>query len=298
MATQNQNLYYNGNKNLKNHGVVMNYTQWQLDEWAKCAADPIYFIKTYVKIVHVDRGVIPFQLYPFQERIIDAYVNNRKVICKIGRQQGKTQTTAAFFLWFIIFNDVKLVGIMANKAAVAREILSRIQFSYENLPFWMQPGVKEWNKGSIELSNGSGIITAATSPNAIRGFSVSALYIDETAFIPPNIAEEFFTSVFPTISSGKDTRIYLSSTPKGLNHYHKMWVEAEKGTNGFFPVAAEWYDNPTRDEKWRVDQLQTLGELKYLQEVECVGGETMITIRHNGIVKNVKMCELYEMINT
>jgi hypothetical protein len=269
MATQNQNIYYNGNKNLKNHGVVMNYTQDQLNEWAKCAADPIYFIKTYVKIVHVDRGIIPFELYPFQERIINAYVNNRKVICKIGRQQGKTQTTAAFFLWFIIFHDVKLVGIMANKAAVAREILSRIQFSYEGLPFWMQPGVKEWNKGSIELSNGSGIITAATSPNAIRGFSVSALYIDETAFIPPNIAEEFFTSVFPTISSGKDTRIYLSSTPKGLNHYHKMWVEAEQGTNGFFPVAAEWHENPSRDEKWRLDQLQTLGELKYNQEVLC-----------------------------
>lgn len=267
MATQN--LYYNGNKNLKNDGVTMNFTQYQIDEWSRCSSDPIYFIKTYVKIVHVDHGVIPFKLYPFQERIIDAYVNHRKVICKIGRQQGKTQTTAAFFLWFIVFHEMKLVGIMANKAAVAREILNRIQFSYENLPFWMQPGVVEWNKGNITLSNGSGIITAATSPNAIRGFSVSALYIDETGFIPPNIAEEFFTSVFPTISSGKDTRIYLSSTPKGMNHFHRMWVEAKENRSGFFPVSAEWYENPTRDEKWRLDQLQTLGELKYLQEVEC-----------------------------
>ena len=287
--TQKQHLYYNGNKNLKNHGVVLNFTQPQLDEWVKCSKDPIYFIKTYVKIVHVDRGVIPFELYPFQERIIDAYVNNRKVICKIGRQQGKTQTTAAFFLWFIIFHDMKLVGIMANKAAVAREILNRIQFSYENLPFWMQPGVKEWNKGNITLSNGSGIITAATSPNAIRGFSVAALYIDETGFIPPNIAEEFFTSVFPTISSGKDTRIYLSSTPKGLNHFHKMWVEAEQGRSGFFPVSAEWYENPTRDEKWCKDQLQTLGELKYNQEVLCqflgssktlLNGQTLTRLTH------------------
>jgi hypothetical protein len=261
---------YLGNKNLKAVGVVMNYTQHQFDEYNRCAADPIYFIKKYVKIVHVDKGVVNFALYPFQERIINAYKNNRKVICKIGRQQGKTQTTAAFFLWTILFQDNKLVAVMANKAAVAREILSRIQFAYENLPFWLQQGVKEWNKGSIDLENGSGIITAATSPNAIRGFAASIVYIDETAFIPPNIAEEFFTSVFPTISSGKETKIFLSSTPKGMNHFYKLWLEAEQGINGFFTVSAEWYDNPTRDQDWADEQLKTLGKIKYNQEVLCV----------------------------
>jgi hypothetical protein len=260
---------YLGNANLKACGVPISFSADQLSEYAKCAADPIYFIKNYVKIVHVDRGVIPFELYPFQEKIIRAYQNNRKVICKIGRQQGKTQTTAAFFLWVVLFQDQKLIAVMANKAAVAREILSRIQFAYENVPLWMQRGVKEWNKGSIELENGSAIITAATSPNAIRGFSASMIYIDETAFIPANIAEEFFTSVFPTISSGKETKIFLSSTPKGMNHFHKMWVEALNGTNGFFTVSAEWYDNPTRDEKWKDEQFKTLGEVKFNQEVLC-----------------------------
>lgn len=260
---------YLGNKSLKAVGVQMSYTQQQMEEYVKCEADPIYFIKNYVKIVHVDRGVVNFELYEFQEKIINAYKNNRKVICKIGRQQGKTQTTAAFFLWTILFQNNKLVAVMANKAAVAREILSRIQFAYEHLPFWLQQGVKEWNKGSIYLENGSGIITAATSPNAIRGFSASIVYIDETAFIPTNIAEEFFTSVFPVISSGKDTKIFLSSTPKGMNHFYKMWMEAVQGISGFIPIEAEWYDNPTRDQKWADDQFKTLGKVKYNQEVLC-----------------------------
>lgn len=260
---------YLGNKNLKAVGVNMSYTAFQAEEYARCSVDPIYFIKTYVKIVHVDHGIVNFELYPFQERIIEAYKNNRKVICKIGRQQGKTQTTAAFFLWTILFQDNKLVAVMANKAAVAREILGRIQFAYENLPFWLQQGVKEWNKGSIELENGSGIITAATSPNAIRGFSAAIVYIDETAFIPTNIAEEFFTSVFPVISSGQNTKIFLSSTPKGMNHFYRMWMEAVQGISGFVPVEANWYDNPTRDQAWADDQLKTLGKVKYNQEVNC-----------------------------
>lgn len=294
---------YNGNSNLKQAGVKMEFTQEQLSEWIKCSVDPIYFIKKYVKIVHVDKGVVPFELYSFQERIINAYKDNRKVICKIGRQQGKTTTTAAYFLWLVLFHADKGVAIMANKAAVAREILSRIQFSYEQLPMWLQQGVKEWNKGSIELENNSFIITAATSANATRGFSCSLTYIDETAFIPPGIAEEFFASVFPTISSGKETKIFLSSTPKGLNHFHKFWVEALSGENGFVPIAAEWHENPDRDEVWLEDQRKNLGELKFRQEVLCdflgssktlVDGKILGTLAFKKPIYEEKELRIYE----
>lgn len=260
---------YLGNANLKAVGVPIHFTAEQVSEYVKCAQDPIYFIKTYVKVVHVDHGIVPFELYPYQEDIINAYNNNRRVIVKVGRQMGKTITTAAYFLWYVLFNDTKGVAILANKASVAREILSRIQFAYEELPLWLQQGVVEWNKGSIKLENGSRIIASATSPSAIRGFSVSALYIDETAFLPTNIADEFIASVFPTISSGKDTKIFLSSTPLGLNHFYKMWDDAEKGRSGFIPVSAHWSDNPTRDQKWADEQLKDLGEVRYNQEVSC-----------------------------
>ena len=263
----NKNDYYNGNRLLKADGVDTEYNIDQIEEYKKCSKDPIYFIRKYVKIVHVDKGIVLFNLYGYQERIIKAYHENRKVIVKSCRQSGKTQTTAAYFLWLIIFHSETVIAIMANKAALAREILSRIQFSYENLPFWLQPGVKEWNKGSITLSNNSKILTSATSPNAARGNSAKILYIDELGFIPSGIAEEFLASVFPIISSGTETKIFLSSTPKGMNTFYKMWSEAEKGINGFVPVEAHWYENPNRDEVWLEDQRKTLGEVKFNQEI-------------------------------
>lgn len=289
--------YYNGNKNLKAAGVDINFTAEQLQEYIKCSTDPIYFIKKYVKVVHVDRGTVPFDLYGYQERIINAYHKNRKAIVLAPRQMGKTVSTAAYFLWVVLFNPDKNVAILANKAAVAREILSKIQYAYECLPKWMQQGVLEWNKGSIELENRSSIITAATSPNAIRGFACSHLYIDELAFVPHNIAEEFMTSVFPTISSGLTTKIFLSSTPKGMNLFHKMWVEAINDINGFVPVKVTWDENPTRDKAWLADQLKNLGELKFNQEVLCVGGDTIVTIKIGGMIKDITMGELYEMLN-
>lgn len=270
MATKKNTIdYYNGNKNLKAAGVSVEFTDFQLKEYIKCSQDPIYFIRNYVKVVHVDRGTVPFALYDYQERMILAMHNNRKVITLAPRQMGKTVSTAAYFLWVVLFNDDKNVAILANKAAVAREILSKIQYAYENLPRWLQQGILEWNKGSIELENRSSIITAATSPNAIRGFACSHLYIDEIAFIPNNIATEFLTSVFPTISSGNTTKIFLSSTPKGLNIFHKLWTEAEQGINGFVPVRVTWQENPTRDEAWLADQRKNLGELKFNQEILC-----------------------------
>lgn len=281
MATSNKRPEcYNGQQNLKASGVQISFTSEQVDEWIKCSKDPIYFIKKYVKVIHVDKGTVPFALHSYQERLVLAYHENRKVIALAPRQFGKTVTTAAYFLWVILFNTDKNIAILANKAAMAREILSRIKFSYENLPFWIQQGVVEWNKGSIHLDNNSKIFTAATSPNAIRGSSCTHVYCDELAFVPNNIAEEFLTSVFPVLSSGQNTKIFVTSTPKGMNMFYKMWVEAEKGTNGFVPIRITWDENPDRDQAWLEDQRKNLGEVKFNQEIMCVGGNTMITVKN------------------
>jgi len=286
VATNKPN-FYNGQQNLKASGVQISYTAEQVDEWIKCSKDPIYFIKKYVKVIHVDRGTVPFALHTYQERLILAYHENRKVIALAPRQYGKTICTAAYFLWVILFNSDKNIAILANKAAMAREILSRIQFSYENLPFWIQQGVIEWNKGSIKLDNNSRIFTAATSPNAIRGSSCTHVYCDELAFVPNNIAEEFLTSVFPVLSSGQNTKIFVTSTPKGMNMFYKMWVEAESGRNAFVPIRITWDENPDRNQEWLEDQRKNLGEVKFNQEImvqflgsskTLISGEKMATV--------------------
>jgi hypothetical protein len=260
---------YLNNPNLKCVGVPVAFTQEQVDEYRRCSTDCEYFIMHYVKIVHVDRGLIPFELFDFQHQIIRSFVQENKVIVRLPRQMGKTTTTAAFFLWYILFHDNKVCAILANKAEIAREILSRIKLAYEHLPLWLQQGVVEWNKGSISLENGSRVLAAATSSSGIRGYSLSLVFLDEFAHVPNNIAEEFFSSIFPTISSGKDTKILIASTPNGLNHYYKFWVDAEEKRNGFLPLYFPWDVHPERDHEWMEKQLQVLGDVKFRQEVLC-----------------------------
>lgn len=262
-------LTYLNNPRLKSAGVKIPFTQQQVDEWAKCAASAEHFITTYVKIVHVDRGVINFDLFGFQKEIIKVFTKERRVIVKLPRQMGKTTTTAAFFLWYILFHDNKVTAILANKAATAREILSRLKMAYEHLPLWLQQGITEWNKGSIELENGSRVLAAATSSSGIRGYSLSLVFLDEFAHVPNNIAEEFFTSIYPTISSGKDTKILIASTPNGMNHYYRFWTESQQGRNGFVPLFYAFDAMPGRDGAWAQEQLNALGAVKYQQEVEC-----------------------------
>ena len=260
---------YLGNQNLKAAGVTIGFTQDQIQEYLKCAADPVYFIDTYCQIVTLDHGLQPFKLYDCQKNKINIIHNNRKVILMEGRQQGKTTTSAAYILWYTLFQESKTVAILANKATAAREVLSRYQLMYENLPQWMQQGVTTWNKGDIELENGSKVFTAATSSSGIRGKSVNLLYVDEAAIIPNNVAEAFFTSVYPTISAGETTKILLSSTPLGYNHFWKFWNDAEKGRNGFVNLFIPYWDIPGRTEKWADEQRRLLGDLKYNQEVLC-----------------------------
>lgn len=260
---------YNGNSLLKPIGFEMSFTIEQVTEILKCKDDPVYFIEKYCKIISLDRGLIPFILYECQKKKVDVIMNNRKVILMEGRQQGKTITSAACILHYTLFNANKTVAILANKSAASREVLSRYQIMYENLPLWMMQGVKTWNKGDVELENGSKVFTSATSTSGIRGKSVNWLYIDEAAIIPNTVAEQFFASVYPTISAGQTTKILLTSTPLGYNHFWKFWNEAEKGANGFEPMFIPYTEIPGRDDAWAEEQLRLLGELKFNQEVLC-----------------------------
>lgn len=260
---------YNSNSNLKGAGQQISYSEDQVKEYLKCAEDPIYFINNYCMIVTLDHGLQPFKLYPCQVNKIRVIHENRKVILMEGRQQGKTTSSAAYILWYTLFQSNKTVAILANKAVAAREVLSRYQLMYEHLPKWMQQGVTTWNKGDIELENGSIVFTAATSASGIRGKSVNLLYVDETAIIPNTVADQFFTSVYPTISAGQTTKILLSSTPLGYNHFWKFWNDAENGRNGFVNLFIPYWEIPGRDAKWAEEQRRLLGEVKFNQEVLC-----------------------------
>ncbi len=264
---------YLGSPLLKRTGVKHKFTKKQEQEYEKCFRDPQYFIERYVKVITLDRGFVNIDLYPFQKETIRDMHNNRKMILKAGRQVGKTTVVVAYILWYVLFNEDSTVAILANKAKTAREILDRIKMAYEALPKWLQQGIREWNKGNIELENKCRIMADSTASSAIRGYAVSFLYLDEFAFVPNNIAESFFTSVYPTISSGTHSKMLVTSTPNGMNHFYRMWKEATEGIDGvksgFVSREANWREVPGRTEEWAADQKRVLGEQKYLQEMEC-----------------------------
>jgi hypothetical protein len=260
---------YLGNSQLKKSQLEIEWTPELIKEYMKCAEDPIYFAEKYIHIVHVDRGLIPIELYDFQKDIISSITTGRRVVVNSSRQAGKTTTAVAIILHYVLFNEYKTVALLANKGDTAREILDRVQIAYESLPKWLQQGVVEWNKGSIELENGCKVIAAASSSSAIRGKSISFLYIDEAAFLEN--WDEFFASVYPTISSGKTTKILLTSTPNSLNHYWKICKGAQDGTNGYVYIEVPWYKVPGRDEAWRLDTLSGIDNdvEKFEQEFNC-----------------------------
>jgi len=278
---------YNANPNLKAIGVEVNYTPEQIQEYIKCKTDYIYFIETYCQIVTLDRGLQPFKLYDCQKHKLKIIHENRKVILMEGRQQGKTTTSAAYILWYTIFQDAKNVAILANKATAAREVLARYQVMFEGLPIWLQQGVKSWNKGDIELENGSKVFTAATSASGIRGKSVNLLYVDEAAIIPNTVAEQFFASVYPTISAGETTKILLSSTPLGYNHFWKFWNDADNKRNGFVNLFIPYWEIPGRDKKWADEQRGILGDLKFNQEVLCKFLGSALTLINSDVIGNM-----------
>ena len=268
---------YLGNANLKSAGVNINFSPEQIEEYMKCANDPLYFISNYVKIVSLDKGLVPFEPYDFQEEMIESVHKNRFVIMKCPRQSGKSTTMVSYLLHYILFNQNMSVAILANKLSTARELLGRLKLAYEYLPMWLQQGVVEWNKGSIVLENGSKALAAATSSSAVRGGSYNCIMLDEFAYVPQNVAEEFFSSVYPTITSGKDTKVIIVSTPKGLNMFYRLWVNAtkkpgEEGKNEYYALDVHWRDVPGRDDEWKkqtiantsVEQFRTEFETEFL----------------------------------
>ena len=260
---------YLGNPNLKKVNTPQEFSKKQILEYQKCAKDPIYFMETYIRIVSLDDGLVPFKMYEFQRHIVRTIHDNRFTICKLPRQSGKSTTTVSYLLHYALFNPNSNIAILANKSSTARDILGRVQLAYENLPKWMQQGVINWNKGNIELENKSVIVAAATSSSAIRGGSYNIIFLDEFAFVPANIAEQFFSAVYPTISSGQKTKMIIVSTPYGMNQFYKLWTDAENKRNDYVPIEVHWSEVPGRDEAWKEATIRNTSPEQFQQEFEC-----------------------------
>jgi len=279
--------HYLGNPLLKKSNVPVNWEKDQILEYQKCMEDPIYFIKNYIKIVSLDEGLVPFKLYDFQENIVETIHNDRFTICKMPRQSGKSTTMVSYILHYILFNPNMNVAILANKAATARDILGRLQLAYENLPKWLQQGVVSWNKGSVDLENGSRVVASSTSSSAVRGGSFNMIFLDEFAFVPTNVAEDFFSSVYPTISSGKSTKVIIVSTPNGMNLFYKLWVDAEHKRNSYNIVDVHWSQVPGRDEKWKNETIANTSEEQFKREFECEFLGSANTLIHPTKIKSM-----------
>jgi hypothetical protein len=260
---------YLGNPLLKKANTQIEFTEEQILEFVKCKDDPVYFARNYIKIVSLDHGLVPFEMYPFQEKLIQNFHDNRFNICKMPRQTGKSTTVVSYLLHYAVFNDNVNIAILANKASTARDLLGRLQLAYENLPKWMQQGIISWNRGSLELENGSKISSNSTSSSAVRGGSYNVIFLDEFAFIPNHIADDFFASVYPTISSGQSTKVIIVSTPRGMNHFYRMWHDAERGKNEYVPTDVHWSEVPGRDDEWKRQTIANTSEQQFKIEFEC-----------------------------
>jgi len=261
--------FYLGNPNLKKVGTEIQFTKEQIQEYLRCKEDPVYFAMNYIKIISLDEGIVPFNMWDFQQELIESFHENRFNIAKLPRQTGKSTTCVSYLLHYILFNDNVNVGILANKLSTARDLLGRLQLAYEQLPMWLQQGIVVYNKGSMELENGSKILAASTSASAVRGMSFNIIFLDEFAFIPNHIAEQFFSSVYPTITSGTSTKVIIISTPNGMNHFYKLWVDAQKGRNGYAWNEVHWSKVPGRDAKWKETTIANTSERQFTQEFEC-----------------------------
>ena len=302
-----KNDTYLGNPNVKRDGIVTQWTNEEVLEYARCMKDPSHFATTYCKIISLDEGLVPFELYPYQEKMFNAFDTNRFNIVLACRQSGKSISSVAYLLWYALFHTEKTVAVMANKGATAREMLGRISLMLENLPFFLQPGCKALNKGSIEFSNNSRIVAAATSGSSIRGMSVSLLYLDEFAFVEN--AAEFYTSTYPVISSGTNTKIIITSTANGIgNVFHKIWEGASQGINEFKPFRVDWWDVPGRDENWKIQTVANTSQLQFDQEFgntffgtgdTLINAETLLNLRAKNPIRYLEGGDLkiYEETN-
>ena len=300
----NTTFGYLGNPKLRRAYTQISVSQYEIDEFKKCHDDPIYFIRNYMKIIVLGKGIQPFTMWDFQEDMIRTFDTNRFVICKIPRQSGKTITTVGYLLHAILFNEQLNVAILAHKGSAANGILARLKLAYENLPPWLQSGIIEWNKGNIELENGSTISSYATSADGLRSGSFDIILLDEFAFVPSGVAEEFFTSTYPVITAGTDTKIIIVSTPHGMNHYSVMWHKAKKGLSDYIPIEVHWSAIPGRDEKWKIQTVRNTSQLQFDQEFECefigstntlISGAFLINMLGDEPKKTEELMDIYEM---
>ncbi len=288
-----QNESYLGNPNVKRDGVLQKWTPDLLKEYKRCMIDPVYFAEKYVKVISLDQGLVPFLLYPYQKQMFRQFTSNRFNVVLACRQSGKSISACAYLLWFALFNSEKTIAILANKGATAREMLSRITLMLENIPFFLQPGSKALNKGSLEFSNNSRILAAATSGSSIRGMSVNLLYLDEFAFVER--AAEFYTSTYPVVSAGKDTKVIITSTANGIgNQFHKIWEGAVQGINEFNSFRVDWHDVPGRDSEWKRQTISNTSQLQFDQEFgntffgtgdTLINAETLLNLRAKPPIK-------------
>ena len=294
---------YLGNPLLKKANTPIQFSEDQIVEFIKCKSDPVYFAKAYVQIVTLDHGLQPFRPYDFQEKLIKNFHNNRFNICKMPRQTGKSTTVVSYLLHYAIFNDNVNIAILANKASTARDLLNRLQTAYENLPKWLQQGILAWNKGSMELENGSKILAASTSASAVRGGSYNIIFLDEFAFVQNHLADDFFASVYPTISSGQSTKVIIVSTPHGMNHFYRLWHDAERSKNEYVPTEVHWSEVPGRDAKWKEQTIANTSEQQFKIEFECeflgsvdtlIAPSKLKSLVYDAPIKQSKGLDVYE----
>ena len=300
---------YNKNPSLRAEGEIIDFTPEMIQEWLKCKEDIFYFAEKYYYINTIDHGRILMQLRDYQYRLLNVINDKsdpqkRHTIVLSGRQSGKTEVSMLYMLHYILFKQDKTVAILANNERTAADILRKMKDSYEALPLWLQQGIKEggWAQQKIQLENGNMVISGSTSSNGIRGRTISLLFLDEFAFVAPNVADEFIASVYPTIASGETSEIIMVSTPNGLNHFHNFWVKAQKSVdddgNSFKPVKVEWYEVPGRDESWKKQTISNVGLIKWNQEYECCKKNTKLNIINNIEEKNIITIEdLYNALD-
>jgi hypothetical protein len=287
---------FNGITNLRDAKETVKLKPEQLAEIKKCAQDPLYFMNNYMYINTKDNGMQLFKTWPFQEAAVKRFLKYRFNINKWSRQVGKSTIVRGFILWYAMFHGDQLIAMLANKLALAKEQLQLLRDSYIALPFWLQPGVKLWNKMSIQFSNNTRIMAAPSTVDGIRGFSPNLLYLDEFAFLRAGLAEEFWTSNFPSISSGKKTRVIITSTPNGMNLFYNLWEGAvDENTASFHDLMSKfvkstvkWNEVPGRDIQWGIDEMARIGEQRFRQEYECEFVGSAVTLIDYKMLQKLK----------
>lgn len=302
MPTPNNSAGYLGNALVKRDGVEHQFTKEEVVEYAKCMKDPVHFAENYIKVISLDKGLVPFKPYDYQRKMFNHFNDNRFSIVLACRQSGKSISSIIYILWYVCFHADKTVAILANKGATAREMLGRITLALENLPHFLQPGCKELNKGSIGFSNNSKIIASATSASSIRGLSVNLLFLDEFAFVEN--ANEFYTSTYPVVTAGTDTKVIITSTANGVgNLYYKIYESARKEQNEFKSFRVDWWDVPGRDEKWKQQTISNTSEIQFEQEFgnnflgtsnTLISANTILGLQHKDPIRIKDNIRYYE----